>query len=273
MSRLTRLVGLLAFFAVISLGIFVWPESMLDVEERSEGLVRQAAGLLLGLLYLVIWFAVPLLLVVVLFGSEATGRRIVALLGLLIWVVGLGLPVVIVGASVGSTTEQFVMSTLKALSLFLLVVGGREVALLFAGRSDAWSRRITAIIALLLAGFSAWSLVSAGAAVASARAIAGEAGAYCIADTRSRETSYRQIGSLFALRGVDLVVEKSGVEASKRHYFHALLYRPEGPGPRYWNWSASRFHFEPLDPADLSASVVLPAVPCSARPGFLESLI
>ncbi len=273
MSRLARAAGVIAVFALIALGVFVWPESLLEVEEGDEGLLRQAAGFLAGLLYLFIWIAVPLLLLLAVFGSEATGRSVTGFLTALIWLVGLGFPVVIVGASVGSTNEQFVMSCLKTLALFLMVLGGRELSLLLRGAGDAWALRIACAAALLLVGFSAWSLISAAAAILSARDIAAGDRPYCIADTRDPDAPYRPITSLFALRGVDLVVEKSGVEASARDYFHAVLYRPGGPQPAYWNWSASHFRFEPIERSALSASVVLPEVPCDARPRYLEDLL
>ncbi len=213
MSRVARLVGVLAVFAFVSSGVFVWPEGMLQVEEGDSGLLRQAAAFLVGLLYILIWFGVPLLLVIAILGNEATAGSVTALLTLAMWLVGLGLPVVIVGASVGSTNEQFVMSTLKALALFLLVIGGRELAGFFRNRQDRWAIRIAALAALLLVGFSGWSLTSAGAALVNAGEIAEDDAAYCIAYIRDVGAPYRLIESLFALHGVDLVVETSGVEA------------------------------------------------------------
>ncbi len=273
MTRAFRLAGLTLVFALVSLGVFVWPAAMLTVGEGPGGLFLRAAAFLVGLFYIVIWFGVPLLLVLALLGDAAMQRRVTSYLGALIWLVGLGLPVVIVGASVGSTNEQFVMSSLKAVSLFLLVIGGREIAALLRDGQDRWALRIASLSAFCLLCFSGWSLVSAGAAVASAMQIAEGDAAYCIADTRDADAPYRPITSLFALRGVDLVVEKSGAEASARHYFHAVLYRPDRPGPIYWNWSASRLRFEPIELSRLSASVVLPLKPCRAAPHYLRALL
>lgn len=273
MARGIKLAGLALVFGLVSLGVFVWPDAMLSLGEEQGGLFLRAAGFLVGLFYVLIWFAVPLLLAVALLGDQPMRQRVTALLSALIWLVGLGLPVVIVGASVGSTNEQFVMSSLKAFSLFLLVIGGREYAASLRSGQDRWALRIASLCALALLCFSGWSLVSAGAAVASAMKIAEGDAAYCIADTRDAEAAYRPIRSFFDLRGVDLVVEKSGAEASVRHYFHAVLYRPDPAGPRYWNWSASRLRFEPIDRSSLAASVVLPIEPCQARPHYLSALL
>lgn len=273
MARGLKLTGLVFVFALISLGVFVWPEAMLTMGEGQGGLLLRAAAFLFGLFYILIWFGVPLLLLAALLGGAAAAQRVTGLLGATIWLVGLSLPIVIVGASVGSTNEQFVMSSLKAVSLFLLVIGGREFAASLRNDEDRWSLRIAGLCCLALLCFSGWSLASAGAAIASAMEIAEGDSAYCIADTRDAKAPYRPIGSLFALRGVDLVVEKSGAEASARHYFHAVLYRPEGLGPSYWNWSASRLSFEPIELSRLSASVVLPLEPCDAKKDFLRALM
>ncbi len=273
MSRITKLVALAAVFAFISLGVFVWPEAMLRGAGERGGLFLRASAFLVGVIYIALWFGVPLLLVLSLLNGQRIREQVANVFVLLIWGVGLGLPVVIVGASVGSTNEQFVMSSLKGLALFLLVIGGRELAALLRDGRDRWALRIAGLAGLALAAFSTWSLTSAGAAIASAMKITQGHEAYCIADTRDAKAPYRPIGSLFALRGVDLVVEKSSPETSARHYFHAVLYRPDRPGPSYWNWSASRLRFEPIDIGRLGATVVLPRVPCQAEPHYLRALL
>ncbi len=165
MHAAARIAGVTAVFVAVSAGMFVWPTEMLRVVTlKAEGWAGLGA-LAIGLIYVLFWFAVPVLVVAALLSgtskeSEALRRAISVVLTVMLWIVGFGLPAVIVGSSVGSTTSQFVMSCLKALSLFLLILAGKEVIAWGRSYFDRTGQLVTMACTVCLLGLALWSVIA-----------------------------------------------------------------------------------------------------------------
>ncbi len=165
MHAAARIASVTAVFTAVSLGVFVWPAEMLRVVAlQAEGLAGVSA-LAIGLIYVFFWFAVPVLVIAALVSgssqeSEALRRVISAVLTVMLWTVGFGLPAVIIGSSVGSTTNQFVMSCLKALSLFLLILAGKECIAWGRSYFDRTGQLVIGACTVFLLGLALWSVIA-----------------------------------------------------------------------------------------------------------------
>ncbi len=270
MSKPTKALLLLLFWAVIALGLFNWPDGWLAGSSSTWRVI--------GLVYLVSVCSVPPLVFSALLWPEwMQTRPLRRSASVTLWLLALASLLAIAPATIAAGTHhQFALIALKCLAHALYFSMADGLLRWAAGYPSILRAGYACLAATLLFALSLWSLVYAGLMIRQAESIA-DGRDYCIADTKLSaglgSGHYSPVHSLFDLRWTELAAEKSGYKSSSLWYFHALLYVPGSAQATYWNWSIAEVTFRPLSPEAVDRLIISVEEPCVPEPRFWETLV